>query len=251
MLLRTNSEKGKSGKMKSLVLGMCLVLFGLSAQAVVGQDQSNKGQLAANANPEETPDLPDVLLIGDSISIGYTGEVKERLRGKANVSRIPGNGKNSAYGLENLDKWIGNSEWDVIHFNWGLWDLCYRNPKSRMQGHRDKVNGTITATPEQYRATMEKIVARLKQTDAILIWCTTTPVPEFEAGRKLGDDLVYNKIAEKIMNENGIRINDLHSHSLLRYSEIQKQKGDVHYTKEGSSYLAEKVALEISSALSK
>ena len=98
---------------------------------------------------------------------------------------------------------------------------------------------------------MEKIVARLKQTHATLIWCATTPVPEFEAGRKLGDDIVYNKIAEKIMKENGILINDLHSHALLRYPEIQKQKGDVHYTKEGSSYLAEKVAQEITAVLSK
>lgn len=75
-------------------------------------------------------------------------DVRKRLRGKADVFRIPGNGKNSAYGLKNLDKWIGKRKWDVIHFNWGLWDLCYRHPKSKVQGRRDKVNGTITATPE-------------------------------------------------------------------------------------------------------
>jgi hypothetical protein len=154
------------------------------------------------------------------------------------------------WALGNLDKWLTMKpgRWDVIHFSWGLWDLCYRNPESKTQGHRDKVNGTITATPEQYRANMEKIVARLKETGAALIWCTTTPVPEYEAGRKLGDDLLYNQIAEKIMKEIGILINDLHAPALLKYSEIQKQKGDVHYTKEGSSYLAEKVAREIASA---
>ena len=176
-------------------------------------------------------------------------DVRKQLRGKAEGFRIAGNGKNSAYGLEHLDKGLGNRKWDVIHFNWGLWDLCYRNPKSKTQGHRDKVNGTITATPEQYRGNLEKIVARLKKTGATLIWCTTTPVPEHEAGRKLGDDLIYNEVAEKIMNKNGVLINDLHAHALLKHPEIQIKKGDVHFTKKGSAYLAKKVAQEIEAAL--
>lgn len=210
---------------------------------------TGKEYFAAFKNPKDDPDVPNVLLIGDSISNAYTVDVRKQLRGKADVFRIPGNGKNSGYGLNNLNQWIGNRKWDVIHFNWGLWDLCYRNPKSKEQGHRDKINGTITATPAQYKSNMEKIVARLNKTEATLIWCTITPVPEFEAGRKVGDDIIYNAIAEKIMMENGVLINDLHSHALLKYSEIQKQKGDVHYTKAGSAYLAEKVAQEIEAAL--
>ncbi len=207
--------------------------------------------LKAFVNPEDHVNRPNVLLIGDSISNAYTVDVRKQLHGKADVFRIPGNGKNSAYGLANLDSWIGDRDWDIIHFNWGLWDLCYRHPESKVQGRRDKENGTVTASLEEYRANMEEIVARLKQTDAMLIWCTTTPVPEFEAGRKLGDDLIYNGIAAEIMKSNGVSINDLHSHALLRYSEIQKGKGDVHYTAEGSAYLAEKVASEISLALSR
>jgi len=157
-----------------------------------------------------------------------------------------------AYGLKNLDKWLAMKpgKWDVIHFNWGLWDLCYRNPKSKIQGHRDKVNGTVTATPEQYRENMVKIVARMKKTGATLIWCATTPVPKDEAGRKLGDDLIYNGVAEKIMQKNGVLINDLHAHALLKYDEIQVRKGDVHYTQKGSIYLAKKVAQEIEAELS-
>ncbi|MGE9269227.1 MAG: SGNH/GDSL hydrolase family protein, partial [Verrucomicrobiales bacterium] len=102
---------------------------------------------------------------------------------------------------------------------------------------------------EEYRSYLEKIVARLKKTGATLIWCSTTPVPEHEAGRKLGDDLVYNGIAEEIMKKNDILINDLHAHALLRYAKIQVKKGDVHYTKEGSAYLADKVGREIEAAL--
>ncbi|MDF7824020.1 glycoside hydrolase family 97 catalytic domain-containing protein [Pontiellaceae bacterium B12227] len=221
------------------------------AEELASKDELFEGPEYSQAfkNPKDHPTRPNVLLIGDSISNAYTVDVRKLLHGKADVFRIPGNGKNSAYGLKNLDKWLGSRQWDVIHFNWGLWDLCYRNPKSKTQGYRDKVNGTITATPEQYRANMEKIVARLKQTDATLIWCTTTPVPEHEAGRKLGDDLVYNQIAAEIMKANGVGINDLHAHALLKYSEIQRQKGDVHFTPQGSAYLAEKVAQEISDVL--
>ena len=203
----------------------------------------------ALANPSDNPDLPNVLLIGDSISIGYTVEVRKRLQGKADVFRIPTNGQTASYGFKHLDQWLGKRKWDVIHFNWGLWDICYRNPKSKTQGHRDKTNGTLTATPEQYQASMEKIVMRLKKTKAKLIWCATTPVPKLELGRKEGDEIKYNAIAEKIMNANGIPINDLHAHALLKTPSIQAKEGDVHFNKNGYRYLADKVARELSRAL--
>lgn len=55
------------------------------------------GQNAATPNPayreiKDAPGLPRVLLIGDSISIGYTEPVRMELAGKANVHRIPTNG---------------------------------------------------------------------------------------------------------------------------------------------------------------
>ncbi|TWT89135.1 SGNH/GDSL hydrolase family protein [Neorhodopirellula pilleata] len=200
---------------------------------------------SADAGVEDTPELPNVLLIGDSISIGYTPHVQKLLEGQADVFRIRGNGKHSEFGLKHLNKWLGSRDWDVIHFNWGLWDLCYRNPKSKVQGNRDKVNGTLTATPEQYRANLEAIVACLKKTDATLIWCATTPVPEHEAGRKLGDDVKYNRIADEIMKANEIAINDLHSHALLKLPEILVRRGDVHFSEAGYIHLAEKVTHEI------
>ncbi|MDF7800832.1 SGNH/GDSL hydrolase family protein [Pontiellaceae bacterium B1224] len=224
-------------------------IFGAEGLADKAELYTGKEFSSAFENPEDDPALPNVLLIGDSISIGYTLEVRKQLQGKADVFRIPGNGKNAAYGLKNLNKWLGTRKWDVIHFNWGLWDLCYRNPESKTQGHRDKVTGTITATPEQYRANLEKIVVRLMDTDAVLIWCTTTPVPEGEAGRKLSDDLKYNQIAEKIMITHGVRINDLHSHALLKLPDIKIREGDVHFTEPGYVYLADKVAREIAKAL--
>ena len=208
----------------------------------------------AFSNPKaDNPELPNVLLIGDPISIGYTAYVRRQLTGKADVFRISTNGKNSAYGLAQLDKWLalGSIKWDVIHFNWGLWDLCYRHPKSKTQGNRDRVNGTLTESLDGYRANLEKIVARLKETEATLIWCATTPVPEGEAGRKTGDDLKYNQVAAEIMKANGVLINDLHSHALLKLPETMVREGDVHFTEPGYIHLADKVSLEISSAIAK
>jgi len=71
--------------------------------------------------------LPEVLIIGDSISIGYTPFVKQMLGGIAGVYHNPGNGRYTGYGLEKIEEWLGDESWDVIHFNRGLWDLCYRS----------------------------------------------------------------------------------------------------------------------------
>src|SRR5262245_27701093 len=72
---------------------------------------------------EDKPGLPRVLLIGDSISIGYTLPARKALDGKANVHRISANAGTSAKTLKNLDKWLGNGKWDVIHINVGLHDI--------------------------------------------------------------------------------------------------------------------------------
>ncbi len=199
----------------------------------------------AFANPEDTK-LPNVLLIGDSISIGYTIHVRKLLKGKADVFRISENGRYSAYGIENLDKWLGDKKWDVIHFNWGLWDVAYRSADGKT---RDKVKGKITATPEEYGKNLQTLVNKLKKTEAKLIWCNITPVPEGEEGRIVGDDLVYNKVAEEVMTKNKIHINDLHAHALKNISKIQLKHGDVHFTPKGYEYLAEKVVAEITAKL--
>ena len=78
------------------------------------------------------PGLPRVLLIGDSISIGYTLPTRELLDGKANVHRIPTNGGPTTRGLEQLDRWLGDSRWDVIHFNFGLHDLKRADAKGTL-----------------------------------------------------------------------------------------------------------------------
>ena len=159
----------------------------------------------------DSKDLPRVLLIGDSISIGYTPFVKGMFEGRADVQRIQGNGQHTGTGLEKIDEWLGDEDWDVIHFNWGLWDLCYRHPDSPNQGRRDKERGTLTHTLEVYESNLDKLVTRLKKSGAKLIWANTTFVPEGEAGRIFGDELKYNAAAARVMERHGVLTNDLRS----------------------------------------
>ena len=92
--------------------------------------------------------LPRVLLIGDSISIGYTLPTRTLLAGKANVHRIPQNGSSTGYGLTQLEKWLGGGRWDVIHFNFGLHDA-----KLPPEGVRH-------APPDAYEKNLRELVAR-------------------------------------------------------------------------------------------
>ena len=192
--------------------------------------------------------LPNVLLIGDSISIGYTEPVVINLKGLANVRRVQGNSGDTNKGLDKLDQWLGDKQWDVIHFNWGLHDLCYRHPKSKLQGKRDKVNGTQAVPLEDYAENLEELVKRLKETGATLIWASTTLIPEAEAGRVVGDEIKYNKVAAEIMERHAIRINDLHTYSTT-ITETFTKPGDVHFNKIGYQKLGSEVSKLIQSTI--
>ncbi len=184
----------------------------------------------------------DVLIIGDSISIGYTPFVAEALADVATVVRHEGNAQMSANGVERIDKWLGDTKWDVIHFNFGLWDLCYRHPESKVQGNRDKVNGELTATVEEYAANLEIIVERLERTGAKLIFATTTYVPTEEEGRFVEDVERYNRVAKEIMKRHKIKINPLYDLSVKVHPQYGNGDDDVHYSEQGYEALSKQVA---------
>ena len=145
----------------------------------------------------DDPDLPRVLLIGDSISIGYTLPTREALKGKANLHRIPTNGGPTTKGLAEIDKWIGNTKWDLIHFNWGLHDLKFMGPNGENLFPKEK-GGKVQVPIEQYATNLDKLTARLKKTGAKLIWRNTTPIPSGSKGRYPGDSVRFNEAAAKV-----------------------------------------------------
>lgn len=188
---------------------------------------------------------PRVLIIGDSISIGYFEPTRQLLAGQAEVVHNPGNAAHTRHGLAQLDAWLGDTPWDVIHFNHGLHDLKYMDAKGALVSPDV---GTQQIPVAEYARNLEQIVRRLKKTGARLIFATTTPVPDGSAGRIKDDAARYNQAALPIMKKHRVRVNDLHAFALPRLATIQRPK-NVHFTDEGSRLLAEQVAASIRAAL--
>lgn len=232
-----------------------LVLFCVGCGSHVAREtqvhapERDKGEIVRGM-PQQG--LPNVLILGDSISIGYTPVVRELLKGKANVQRPEDNCGNTEKGLQTLDQWLGETKWDVIHFNWGLHDLCYRdfgNPALKARSYRDKVNGRIAVPIDVYERNLETLVQRLKATGATLIWASTTVVPKGEVGRVVGDDVRYNEAAARVMRRHNITINDLYALTRGFAPNLFRGPGNVHYTPEGSQLIGRQVATEIELAL--
>ena len=187
---------------------------------------------------QDQPGLPRVLLIGDSISMGYTIPVRNLLDGVANVHRIPANGGPTSRGVENIDRWLGRGRWDVIHFNWGIHDLKIME------------NGKAQVGPKDYEKNLRTLVEKMQATGATLVFATTTPIPEgkLEPDRKFGEVAEYNRIAQTLMFELDIPINNLNEWITPRFREFHKPN-DLHFTPDGYAFLAEKVARDIEEAL--
>ena len=196
----------------------------------------------------DDPKLPRVLLIGDSISIGYTLPVRKQLQGVANVHRPPTNCGPTTRGLSQIDAWLGKKQWDVIHFNWGLHDLKYLGPQGENLADPNLKTSHQQVPIDAYERNLRKLVARMLKTKATLIWCPTTPVPAGAKGRVVGDAVRYNAVALKIMQEHKIAVDDLYAFSKPRLKSIQRA-ANVHFTSAGSQALATQVARSIRDAL--
>lgn len=198
--------------------------------------------------PKADPSLPNVLLIGDSISIGYTVATREALDGVANVYRPLTNCGPTTRGLAGLDNWLGDRKWDVIHFNFGLHDLKYMGPNNQNLANPKLPTSHPQVPIAEYEANIETIAKRLKSTGASVIWRDTSPVPEGARGRVVGDSKRYNEAAHRaIARVGGIEVDPFYDFA-IENSQFQK-KADVHYTPEGSKVLGDHVAGVIQNAL--
>lgn len=193
------------------------------------------GLSGGSAQEAKDDALPQILLVGDSISVAYTPHVTELMKGKAVVKHHRGNAGPTMRGVAELDKWLGKSKWDVIHFNWGLWD---------MYGWRYE---TVDRSPAEYAKRLDALVTRLEKTGATLIWATTTPVClDAEKKCKVKIDLEtekkYLEAAAGVMKKHKVEVNDLHALMSPQRAKYALADNDVHYTKEGNKLLAEQVA---------
>jgi lysophospholipase L1-like esterase len=183
---------------------------------------------------KDDPALPRVLLIGDSISRGYTLAVRKQLAGKANVHRAPTNCGSSVNGVEKLDIWLGQGKWDVIHFNFGIHDVQKSIPM------------------DTYLKNLETIVGRLKATGAKVVFATTTPIQEDLTKKQNPATAVIerNKAAMEIMKKNDVTVDDLFTAITPKLAEYQNIK-DVHFKEEGYDYLGKAVSDSIVPLLKK
>ncbi len=197
------------------------------------------------------PNLPSVLIIGDSISISYTLPVRHRLEGVANVIHPVANCESTLTILEKIDRWLGQTKWAVIYFNAGLHDMEHVQYEGVAPGKQIMVpveNGPRWVSIDSYRSNLEKIVERLKKTGAKLVFATTTPVPVGAKSRVPEDVARYNEAALAVMRENDVQIDDLNSAIVESAYRFQKPQ-DVHFYQEGSDILADHVAASIKAPL--
>lgn len=178
---------------------------------------------------EDVEGLPRVLLIGDSVSRGYTQAVRKELRGVANVHRAPENCGPVANGLRKLDVWLGDKKWDLIHFNFGIHDRA--------------------TPPADYATRMEELLDRLEKSGARIVWASTTPIPDDPSkGQKSASIVERNAVAAGIIQKRGHGMDDL----FLKVSpslDVYQNPNDVHFNAAGYDFLGAQVAESIRAEL--
>jgi len=112
---------------------------------------------------EDDPELPNVLLLGDSISMGTWLYFQDWYGSKANIHTAPTNcGPFEKYD-DSLDSWLGNQSWDVVQFNVGLHHLA-----------RYQEDDFLT-----FDFKMRSVIDRIHShsPEAIVVFASTTPSP--------------------------------------------------------------------------
>jgi lysophospholipase L1-like esterase/dienelactone hydrolase len=184
------------------------------------------------------PELPRVLLLGDSIREGYAPLVAKKLEGVAVVVAPKENGGDTANTLKLLDKWLEGSKPAVVHFNCGLHDLKF-----------GKKTHAFQVPPEDYTRNLKAIIERLKKETPSVVFATTTPIiDDRHAARKADFDRfdrdvrAYNERAVKQVLELGIPVDDLYRIVQDGGPAELLGKDGTHYTEAGNERLADAVA---------
>ena len=205
--------------------------------------------------------MKNLLLIGDSIRMGYDSYVQEKLQGRMNVYFPGENCRFAQYTLRMLGNWKSElflPEIHVIHWNNGLWDVLHLSsgasvrdgeaegetivPENLSQKlHFDKDPLT---PPDMYRYMLGRVQTKLRQLfpGAEIIFATSTPVIEEQANwayRSNAEIEQYNAIAREVLVPRGVRINELGAFAAEKCHALHQDW--VHYTGEGSALLADEI----------
>lgn len=154
--------------------------------------------------------MKKVLLIGDSIRMGYDHYVREKLEGQAEVLFPVENCQFAMHVLWYIVDWKDSYQWgddvDLVHWNAGLWDILH------VLGEEEAFT-----PPEQYRDLLDRIAKRIRRLfpKAKIVFALSTPVQEekysSEYYRKNAEIRQYNDIAREVFAGTDVVINDLYS----------------------------------------
>ncbi|CAH1202273.1 hypothetical protein PAECIP111891_02103 [Paenibacillus allorhizoplanae] len=187
--------------------------------------------------------MKKILLLGDSIRMGYDQYVKELLAETCEVYYDEeDNGRFAAYTLWQANQFFRKyGKFDVVHWNNGYWDMNIEYPMV------DAVHPI-----EEYIHFLKRIITEIRRNGSEIIFATTTPILDNGAafdntgtGTSIAysNDWViqYNGAAKKLMSEEGIAINDLYT-LMLRDPNFYKCEDKLHLTEEGYKVCAVQTA---------
>lgn len=191
--------------------------------------------------------MKKVLLLGDSIRMGYDDYVKEILDGKCEVYYDPeDNGRFSAYTLWQMNQFFRHhGQFDVVHWNNGYWDMNIEAPMVEAMHPLD-----------EYVHFLKRILAEIRRNGARPIFATTTPILSPGAAADItgtGTDSInyndewvrqYNDAAVALMKEENVTVNDLYA--LCKENPYCYKCEDLlHLTEEGYRKCAQQTAAVI------
>lgn len=189
--------------------------------------------------------MKKVVLIGDSIRMGYQPTVESELAGTTQIVSPPENCSDTGKIILNLDEWVITQKPDLVHINAGLHDL---------KRFRD-ADGPLH-TIEQYETNLREILSRVKaDTAAQIIWATTTPVNEKVHSEVKGFERMeadvdrYNAAALKIVREMDLPVNDLFSFVTTKGRDEMLRPDGVHFRPEAYEVIGNEVASVIRNAI--
>lgn len=172
--------------------------------------------------------MKQVLLLGDSLRMGYQPLVASLLDGKAEVSGPAENGRWAGYTLNSFRFWIPElPKPDIIHWNNGLWDLG------------DDYNlGRPFSLPEEYESALERMVTVIGKLfpEAQIIMATTMPTDNPDTS----GIIAYNDILKKVAERHNIPVNDLFP--IVNENVSLVGPDHIHLTEEGFNIVAKQVA---------
>lgn len=180
--------------------------------------------------------MKQVLLLGDSLRMGYEPVVRRLLDGKAQVSGPQENGRWAGYTLNSLRFWIPELPTpDVVHLNNGLWDLG-----------DDYELGRPFSLPEEYESAFDRLVIVLKKQFPRVKIILATTMPTLVHDRDAV--IAYNDIIKKVADKHSLPVNDLFP---LIDGKLEQYlcPDQMHLTQEGFALVAGQVATTIEAYL--